>query len=288
MITRFLASFCLSSSFLLADQGDGHVLSQKTWGPPVGMSLKLESKSSMLNGEIIAVTSGNWSTGTSRYLGGQLLTAKWIDGNNLEVDFEKRRGTYRRFLNDQRTNEIQTSPLEGTVLRLTKDGKNWSAEVVKGKKEDVDETRLEREMKEVEASMESDYSLNLFGEQARKVGETWKVKNPRLPWFNDEKVLSGEATVTFGKLVKVNGDPSAVLDYSVTVRSERPGDQKILVDFKGKGQVIRSLKHLVDYELSGLGSIDMTVETGEGSYVETTGKYQLVRKIELSPIEEKK
>jgi hypothetical protein len=47
------------------------------------------------------------------------------------------------------------------------------------------------------------------------------------------------------------------------------------------------LKHLVDYEVNGLGKVDMTVETGEDSYIETVGKYELVRKIELFPIEEK-
>jgi hypothetical protein len=271
----------------MAEPGEGHILSQKTWGPPAGMTLTLDSKSSLLNGKVKAVNSGSWSIGTTRYLGGQLLGAKWIDENTLEVDFKKRGGTYRRFLNDQRTNETQPSPLEGTITRLTKDGGKWSAKVVKGEKEDADATQLERELKEIEISMESDYSINLFGEQARKVGETWKVENPRLPWFNDEKVLNGEATVTFEKVEEVNGDPAAFLSWSATVRSERPGDQKMVIDFEGKGRVVRSLKHLVDYEVNGLGKVDMTVETGEDSYIETVGKYELVRKIELFPIEEK-
>ncbi|MEN8678854.1 MAG: hypothetical protein ABF391_02285 [Akkermansiaceae bacterium] len=287
MMTRCLAFVCFSSSLLMAEPGEGHILSQKTWGPPAGMTLTLDSKSSLLNGKVKAVNSGSWSIGTTRYLGGQLLGAKWIDENTLEVDFKKRGGTYRRFLNDQRTNETQPSPLEGTITRLTKDGGKWSAKVVKGEKEDADATQLERELKEIEISMESDYSINLFGEQARKVGESWKVANPRLPWFNDEKVLSGEATVTFEKVEKVNGDPAAFLSWSATVRSERPGDQKMVIDFEGKGRVVRSLKHLVDYEVNGLGKVDMTVKTGEGSYIETVGKYELVRKIELFPIEEK-
>jgi hypothetical protein len=267
------------------------------------MVLQLSSTSSLLHGEVKMVNSGSWSTGTTRYLGDQSLVAKWIDDKILEVDFKERRGTYRRFLNGQRTNEIQPSPLEETVVHMKKVEDKWSAEVVKrkekeeaedkedeedGEKAEIDPFRLERELGEIEAAMENDYSLNLFGEQARKVGETWKVKNPRLPWFNDEKVLRGEATVTFEKVEEVNGDPAAFLSYSVTVRTERPGDQKMVVDFEGKGQVVRSLKHLVDYEMVGAGAIDMTVETGESSYVETVGKYQLKRKIELSPIEEKK
>ena len=305
-MTRFLAIFFLNPSILLAEPVEGHLLASKSWGPPAGMVLQLSSTSSLLHGEVKMVNSGSWSTGTTRYLGGQSLVAKWIDDKILEVDFKERRGTYRRFLNGQRTNEIQPSPLEESVVHMKQVEGEWIAEVVERKKkeeaedkedeedeekeedEEIDADRLERELGEIEAAMENDYSLNLFGEQARKVGETWKVKNPRLPWFKDEKVLSGEATVSFEKVEDVNGDPAAFLSYSVTVRTERPGDQKMVVDFEGKGQVVRSLKHLVDYEMSGAGAIDMTVETGESSYVETVGKYQLSRKIELSPIEDKK
>jgi len=286
-MTRCLAFIWFSSSLLMAELGQGYILSPKTWGPPAGMTLTLDSKSSLLNGKVKVMNSGSWSIGTTRYLGGQLLGTKWVDENTLEVDFKKRGGTYRRFLNDQRTNETGPSPLEGTITRLTKDGEKWSAKVIKGEKEDADATKLERELREIEISMESDYSINLFGEQARKVGETWKVANPRLPWFNDEKVLSGKATVTFEKVEKVNGDPAALLSWSATVRSERPGEQKMVIDFEGKGRVFRSLKYLVDYEVNGLGKVGMTVETGEGSYIETVGKYELVRKIELFPIEEK-
>ena len=305
MITRYLAVFFLSSSILLAEpvKGKGHLLASQSWGPPAGMVLQLNSTSSLLHGEVKMVNNGSWSTGTTRYLGGQSLVARWIDDKILEVNFNERRGTYRRFINGQRTNEIQPAPLEESVVHMKQFEGEWSAEVVQRKEkeevedeedqedegtEEIEAARLERELGQIEAAMENDYSQNLFGKQARKVGETWTVKNPRLPWFNDERVLKGEATVTFEKVKKVNGDPAAFLSFSVIVRTERPGDQKMVVDFEGKGQVVRSLKYLADYEMSGAGAIDMTVETGESSYVETVGKYQLSRKIELFPIEDKK
>jgi len=134
------------------------------------------------------------------------------------------------------------------------DGK-WSGKLKEGEADEEEKKKIVKLAKKFDGEAND---AQIYGTKPRKVGDSWDVDPSKLDSFGgDTEDLKGTFKVTFKAVEKFQGEDCAVLvaNFDVT-GSTGKGEAKLTM--KGKANIHRSLKHLVDLQNKMEGTVKMT------------------------------
>lgn len=285
---RFIIFLLLITCSWADEPGKEYRLARENWHLDINGKIDYQSRREISKADLKYTDDGSWSMGTFATVDEEEIGVERVDEDAYLVTYRNLKNTYRMLIHGERTSSIERSPLHQKTVRVERKDGIWKASVVEGDLEDADEDKLQEQLDRIGKTMDVDYSVGLFGLKPRKVGETWVADQPHAPWMGDETILEGKATVTFVKVEDYEGEPCAFLEFTLVSKTKHPGEEVTYVDFDGKGTVIRSLKSLLDYQVSASGQIVSRNVMGEGAEWLTKGKYDLKRKIKPVLSEDKK
>ncbi|MFC4992372.1 hypothetical protein [Rubritalea tangerina] len=164
-----------------------------------------------------------------------------------------------------------------TPILFELQGDDWEAKPVNGQLSDEQREAAEDKL---EGFLEAG---EIYGEKARKVGETWKVEGDELSvLMKDADFDEGGATLTLQEIVTKDGQECA----KILVKFDMSGsieDSGMTMKMEGTGNVVRSLEHLVDLDLDMKMKITMGGEVGPGMSMSMSGEGTMHQTIKLTP-----
>jgi len=284
---RILVGFIFVMGFLAAEEAEkSYVLAEEHWEPPVGVKAKVVQSREMPKGKAKWTTDGSWTTGRigslikSEFIGfserKDLVLLKYLDETNHWKTFHD--------------GEVENSTTKGVfhekTIKVSREEGKWTAKLVDADIEEVEESKreaIEQRLSLLEEDFLFDYGPSLYGTQPRKVGESWEVEKPNLPSMGNGEVLEGEASVVFEKVEEWQGVKCAVLTFKSRVKVKQSSGT--LIEFEGKGRVVRSLSSFFDHDLKMEGKSKVTYFSKNTSS-EYEGKTTLQTKVTILPNED--
>ncbi|MEM1084438.1 MAG: hypothetical protein AAGI48_09955 [Verrucomicrobiota bacterium] len=158
----------------------------------------------------------------------------------------------------------QSKPLVGVPLLISLEEDEW-----KGVREDGNavDASAEVELMAVTRKVSRAEDEGLYGSEARKVGDSWKVDAAEAMMLKEASDVEGSIELTFDKIGDHEGSECAFISGTFDMSGsapEGPGGGDGSMSLKGTFTIIRSLEHQLDVfrELDGEMKIEMKTPVG--------------------------
>jgi len=226
-----------------------YVLDKKDYVPP-NLELSLERKMTMKNGVLTVNAGGQVMNGTMDMENSESLT-KTFGVNTLTTKVTKSSEKQTMVMNGQKIDQpAKQNPLLNVAVAFSKNDATWKVDTNTDNFTELQKAGVKKELKELNREN------TMYGYEARKVGETWKIDPKLATSFFDSKDPKGELKVTLVGIEKKNGLECAKCKYIFDVTGSM--DDGATMNMKGEMISYRSLKHLVDVDLSGTMNVTIS------------------------------
>ncbi|MFD0893241.1 hypothetical protein KBB96_17610 [Luteolibacter ambystomatis] len=258
---RLIAVAVLTAFVSSAHAQDSYVLAKKGETPKPGTKCELTKKMAMKNG-VLKVKAGEQNMdGTCSISESESETIEYKAADKVKRTVTAGEKSQKMTMNGQ---EMPDEPRAHALLKvpviLTKEDGEWSAELEDGK-EPTDEQQTELEKKEKDQDKSSD--AEMYGTEARKVGETWTVDAADLPFAKQEEDTKGSLKITFKGVEDCGGKKCARLEGPMELTGKTDQGQKL--SLKGDVVIFRSLEDHMDMKVDFTGKMEMSGDIPNGS-----------------------
>jgi hypothetical protein len=249
---------------LSAEEAAGHLLAKAGSLPEAGKVFSRRENSEFGEAALKLKFEFQTAKGTfSRKVASNELYEGLGDGKARRVLMSRTVETRRVIEEMEEPEPEQHDELQGLpVIVEFKEGK-WHAGLEEGEATPEQKTALDELLEQLRAEPD----LAIYGKEARKPGETWKVDLKELKEFCGMSALEGEFSVQFLELKEVAGTSCAVLKSVFDLKGVAPakkGEAPLKMAAKGEVLSHRSLKDLVDLESKLSGTLLMEGSPGGG------------------------
>lgn len=286
---KLLVSLFFLLGLLSAEEvEESYVLAKEGWEPPVGLKVRISTVREMPTGKTKWTEDGSWTTGKVGRLEKNILEVIRETEDSYLFDYKEVADHHRSFYNGEKTNSKINGVFHEQEVKVEKEGGDWVARLVDEDSFVGDQDRLDKRLTYLSDNILYDYAPSLLGTEIRKVGDTWDVDKPKIPTMGNGDVMEGKATLTFDRLEEHQGHQCAVLSLTFKVKIDHTKNAGGLVEYAGKGTIIRSLEGLFDLEYEIKGMMKSTYRYDEGGTLETEGRSKISSKLTILPTKEEK
>lgn len=249
---------------LSAEEAAGHVLAKAGWLPPGGTVFSQRETSELGDAELKLKFDFETAKGTfSRKTVSNEMYEGLGEGKARRVLMSRTTEMRRVIEGIEQPEPEEHDELQGLpVIVEFKEGK-WSGALEEGEATPEQKVAVEELLERLRAEPD----LVIYGTEARKPGETWKVEPKELKEFCGARSLEGDFSVQFLEVKEMAGTPCAVLKSVFDLKGRLPakkGEAQLKMTVKGEILSHRSLNDLVDLESKLNGTVVMDGAPGGG------------------------
>ena len=233
----------------------GYVLASENPPIPVEVTFQVRDNLNITNGKLKMKVGeqefgGEMSSNTK-----EIQVIEVLAKDQIKLTYLKNRGFEKSKIMGQAKQEEEVNLIEGRVVLLNKAEGKWSGKLQGDPVEPVDHEKVNDEIERLVKSMNNGTaeSVEIYGTNPRKVGDTWKVDPTNVLGMDDFKIEKGTMSVTFLEVKDLNGEPCAILkgifNIDGLLTEEKMEGMKAKVS--GEMRIVRSLKYFQDYKVEG-------------------------------------
>lgn len=259
--SRFFVMAALASFASAAHAEESYVLAKKGETPKPGTKCELTKKMAMKNGTLKVKAGDQNMDGTCAISESESETIEYKSADKVKRTVTAGEKSQKMTMGGQ---EMPDEPHANALLKvpviLTKADGEWSAALEDGK-EPSDEQQTELEKKEKDQDKSND--AEMYGTEARKVGETWTVDAADLPFAKQEQDTKGSLKITFKGVEDCGGKKCARLEGPMELSGKTDEGQKL--SLKGNVVILRSVEDHIDMKVDFTGKMEMSGDIPNGS-----------------------
>lgn len=250
-----LLAFLFLSPSMGQDKPQTYLLASKKPPLPVGETFELTSKFSFNEVPFALTVEEQKFEGKMTRAERKVTRYEFLAQDRVQVTYLVDLETGKQSLMGQTSDINERRPTEGRVFLLVQKAGKWAVDPKPEGVEPADQEVIDEaiESLEKEANDEIEESLKMYGDQPRKVGETWEVDALALPGMDNLEILGGKVTLTLKAIEKFNGEECAILGAKFKLAGQMTDEpmKGVAADMSGTLEITRSLKYFEDYKMTG-------------------------------------
>jgi len=277
-----IALLCFGAVFADEPQAE-FILARKGWEDDVGMRVEGKYSRKSRSGKMKVMMEDGWTSGTMVGNDKASLIIEKTTADSYRIEYGTIVSKYRMFFDGEKTQQSDEMPLSQKVVRVERKDGSWSARIIEGDLEDIDEADLERDLKMVGTTFNDNYAAKFYGFNPRKIGESWELEAPVLPGMEPYKVLEGKATVLFEKVDTFQEKKCAFLKVTYDVTTDHSDEFESTMRLVGEGTIVRSLERHFDFRFQASGREFTSHKMEDEISMKSEGKFEVLQEVNILP-----
>ncbi|MEN8772399.1 MAG: hypothetical protein ABF379_06315 [Akkermansiaceae bacterium] len=262
LAAAFAALIPLSSVAQEVTAAKKYILASKNPPTPVGSTHQVSDNLNFTNGKLKMKVGeqefgGDMSNNTK-----EVQVIEYLADDKIKVTYLKNRKFEKSKIMGQEKEEEEIDPIEGRVVLLEKAEGKWGGKLQGDPVEPVDHEKVNDEIESLVKSLNNntEESVEIYGTEPRKIGDSWKVDPKNVPGMDDFKIEKGTMSVTFLEVKELNGEPCAILKgtFSIDGLLTEEEMEGMSAKVSGEMRIVRSMKYFMDYKMEG--DMEMSVK----------------------------